>query len=103
MRLAGVGFSGRVLSSAARKERDERTVPYERLPSEMRAAMTKREYERDAAQVRGSDEEAEGSKEGLLPAIIFCFRYSNDLTKLMLKASHVLLALFPKSAESISS
>lgn len=68
----GTGYSERVLSDAARKEKDT-FVPYERLPADMRKCMSKQEY--DSMQVRGSEDEAEQASAdgGLLPAIIFCF------------------------------
>ena len=67
----GTGYSTRVLSASARKEKDTFT-PYDKLPPEMKNQISKREY--DALQVRGSEDETEGAADGaLLPAIVFSF------------------------------
>jgi len=58
-------------AKANRHERDLQT-PYERLPLDLRQAMTKKEYE--ATQVRADGQSDVGSDEGgLLPAVAFCF------------------------------
>jgi antiviral helicase SKI2 len=66
----GTGYSSRVLSAAARRERQLMT-PYARLPAELRAGLSQREYEQQ--QVRGDEQEADGEGGGLLPCIVFCF------------------------------
>ena len=66
----GTGFAGRVLSKAARAEKSTFT-PYDRLPAELRAGMTRREYEN--THVRGDEDEEDGDGGGLLPVVVFCF------------------------------
>ena len=67
----GTGYSTRVLSATARREKDTFT-PYEKLPADMKKQISKREY--DSLQVRGSEDETESVADGaLLPAIVFCF------------------------------
>jgi antiviral helicase SKI2 len=46
-------------------------VKYEKLPAELRAQMTKKEYEQ--THIRSSEDEIEGSECGLLPVVIFSF------------------------------
>ena len=46
-------------------------VPWEKLPSDMRAAISKKEYER--MHVRETEDEEEGDDLGLLPAVVFSF------------------------------
>lgn len=46
--------------------------PYEKLPAELRANLTKREYEQ--TYIRGDDDEEEAIDEGgLLPVVVFSF------------------------------
>lgn len=67
----GLGYSGSsVMSAEARRIKNE-MVPYERLPEHLRLAMTKKEYQQQ--QIRGSDDEEEGSSCGLLPVVVFSF------------------------------
>jgi hypothetical protein len=67
----GLGYSGSsVMSAEARRIKNE-MVPYEKLPEHLRLMMTKKEYQQQ--QIRGSEDEEEGSGCGLLPVVVFSF------------------------------
>jgi superfamily II RNA helicase len=69
----GVATSGTVLSGKVRAEKNSLTK-YEKLHAELRAKMTKKEYE--ATEVRGDVDEAEANEDGtvgLLPVVVFSF------------------------------
>ena len=66
----GVGYSAGVLSASARKERLG-YEKYEKLPADLRAKLSKKEYEQ--MHFRGSDDEVEGAEQGLLPVVVFSF------------------------------
>eukprot|EP01040_Poterioochromonas_malhamensis_P007703 gene7704-8318_t len=68
----GVAKSGKVLSKEARKQKNEQMVKYEDLPKELRAKMSKKEYE--STEFRGDENEAAATGEiGLLPVVVFSF------------------------------
>lgn len=69
----GVGTSANVLSKAAREEKKSRDVPYESLPAAMKAQISKKDYEKQAKDVRGSEAEPEKNANGLLPVVVFSF------------------------------
>jgi hypothetical protein len=96
----GIGYSNRILSKAAREQKKVSNgehfnwltltvvmygdqadmVPYEKLPAQLRAQMTKKEYENSAGAFRSNEDELESDAlqphqidYGLLPAVIFCF------------------------------
>ena len=69
---AGVGTARTVLTQKARAEKSAaQAITYEQLPADLRAQMSKREYE--ATEFRGDEAEAEHSSSGLLPVVIFSF------------------------------
>jgi superfamily II RNA helicase len=66
----GVGTARHVLSTKARKEKSE-MPSYESLPKDMKAKMTKTEYEQQ--EIRGSEDEPDKNLSGVLPVVIFSF------------------------------
>lgn len=69
----GVGTTSSVLTAKARIEKEERQVKYEDLPADLRAKISKRDYDAQAKDVRGSEDEPEKSLTGLLPVVVFSF------------------------------
>ena len=70
----GVARARSVLSKEARRQKSEQQVKYESLPADLRAKMTKKEYE--ATEFRAAEDEAdgaEGCEVGLLPVVVFSF------------------------------
>lgn len=70
----GTGFDGsRILSDAARKQKNQEWEPYAKLPADFRAVVSKKEYE--ATHYRGDDDELENksTETGLFPVIVFSF------------------------------
>jgi superfamily II RNA helicase len=70
----GIGYSPKNLSQSAKQQRDAGYVPYEKLPAELRTQISRKDYEKECRDVRGSEEEDELQHDwGLLPAVIFSF------------------------------
>lgn len=69
----GVGTTSTVLTAKARAEKEAREVKYEDLPADLRAKISKKEYEKEARDVRGSEDEPEKNTNGLLPVVVFSF------------------------------
>ena len=68
----GTGFSS---DEAAKQEKKEQVIPYERLPWSLRNAMTKKEYER-TEYLAEENHRASSVTMGagcLLPVVVFCF------------------------------
>lgn len=69
--LGEVDFGVGIRKSSKTKMNAAGYVPWEKLPSDMRAAISKKEYER--MHVRETEDEEEGDDLGLLPAVVFSF------------------------------
>lgn len=73
----GVATARTVLSAEARKDKQDKHVPYEKLPASIKEKLTKKEYEKE--EFRGREDEPEHASDvrrsdiGLLPVVIFSF------------------------------